>query len=59
LKAQIREKEVSENLGGPSFPTALLENPYPSLGIPTKFLSNFWFLFSSWYTAMAYLPTSK
>jgi len=44
---------VSSKLGGPIFFFGLLEAPYPSLGTPTKFLSSFWFIFSSWNTDTA------
>jgi hypothetical protein len=44
---------VSSKLGGPIFFFGLLEAPYPSLGTPTKLLSSFWFIFSSWNTDTA------
>ena len=40
-------KSVSSKSGGPKVPEASLENPYPSLGIPSQFVSNSSFLFGS------------
>src|SRR5579872_5938600 len=47
---------AAENFGGPKCPFALLEAPTPSRGIPTKFVSNLSFEFSSWKTDTAYVP---
>ncbi len=47
------------NEGGPNFPIASLENPNPSFGKPTKFVSSLSFEFSSWKILTAYSPKGR